>query len=206
MRSGRISYEKARVVARHATEQTLEAWLQRAERTTCIDLLRQAEAEEEEQMCAAGELRLRLPVRVASLLEEALRAARASTERWLRPSEALQLIAEHFIDTHREELAARNTIQKRVLLRDRQRCQVPGCSRAALHAHHVRFRSRFGPTVGENLTSLCAAHHLHGIHAGYLRVTGEAPHRLSWSFRPGGGPALLAFQAALYPAACLRTT
>ena len=143
-------------------------------------------------MCAEGELRLWLPVRVASLLEDALRAARATTERWIRPGEALQLIAQHFIDTHRYELAARNTIQQRVLLRDRQRCQVPGCSRAAVHAHHVRFRSRLGLTVEANLVGLCAAHHLHGIHAGYLEVSGEAPHRLRWSVPPGGGPALLA--------------
>jgi hypothetical protein len=42
--------------------------------------------------------------------------------------------------------------------------------------------------VGENLTGLCAAHHLHGVHAGYIRVVGVAPDRLRWSFRPGGGP------------------
>ena len=195
MRSGRVSYEKARIVAAHATERTLEAWLQRAERLPCIALAREAEAEEDQQTCAGGEVSWRLPARVVSLLESALRAAREAAGRFLTPSEALQLIAEHFIETHRDQLAERNTVQKRVLARDRDRCQVPGCSRAALQAHHVKFRSHLGGDAEENLTGICAAHHLHGIHAGYLRVTGVAPHRLRWSFPPGGGPLSLTGRA-----------
>ena len=195
MRSGRVTYEKARIVAAHATERTLEAWLQRAERLTCRALAREAEAEEEQQTCAWGAVSWRLPARVVSLLESALRAAREAAGRFLTPSEALQLIAEHFIETHRDQLAERNTVQKRVLARDRDRCQVPGCSRAALQAHHVKFRSHLGGDAEENLTGICAAHHLHGIHAGYLRVTGVAPHRLRWSFPPGGGPLSLAGRA-----------
>ena len=190
MRSGRVSYEKARIVAANATEQTLESWLQRAERTTCIALAREVDSKEEEQMCAAGELRLRLPGRASRLLDEALRAARAAAGRWIQLGEALRLVAEHFIDTYQEQLSERSTLQKRVIARDLGRCQVPGCSRAAIHAHHVRFRSHQGADAPENLTGLCAAHHLHGIHAGYLRVTGVAPHRLRWRFRPGGGPLL----------------
>jgi hypothetical protein len=42
------------------------------------------------------------------------------------------------------------------------------------------FRSRGGRDAPANLVSLCAAHHLHGIHAGHLRVHGEAPHALTW--------------------------
>jgi hypothetical protein len=76
------------------------------------------------------------------------------------------------------------------MARDRGWCQVPGCSRAALHVHHVRFRSHGGADVAANLVGLCAAHHLHGIHAGYLRVAGTAPHRLRWTFRPAGGPVI----------------
>ena len=201
MRSGRVTYEKARIVAAHATERTLEAWLQRAERLPCIALAREAEAEEDQQTCAGGEVSWRLPARVVSLLESALRAAREAAGRFLTPSEALQLIAEHFIETHRDQLAERNTVQKRVLARDRDRCQVPGCSRAALQAHHVKFRSHLGGDAEENLTGICAAHHLHGIHAGYLRVTGVAPHRLRWSFPHGGGPLSLTGRA---PASCWR--
>ena len=188
MRDGRVSYEKARIVATHASERTLDAWIDRAGRLTCVALAREAEAEEEAQTCARGELSWRLPVRVFSLLEAAIRAAQAAAGRFITAGEALEAIAEHFIATWTPLLAERNTVQKRVLARDKGWCQAPGCSRAALQAHHVRFRSHLGPTAPPNLTSLCAAHHLHGVHAGYLRVTGVAPHRLRWSFRQGGGP------------------
>ncbi|HZR08223.1 MAG TPA: hypothetical protein VFA79_06550, partial [Myxococcales bacterium] len=33
-----------------------------------------------------------------------------------------------------------------------------------------------------NLVSICAAHHLRGIHGGLLRVTGSAPDGLVWEF------------------------
>jgi hypothetical protein len=190
LRDGRVTYEKARIVAAHADEQSLDAWIGRASRLTCIALAREAEADEEAQTCARCELSWRLPARVLSLLEAALRAAQMGAGRFITAGEALELIAEHFIATWEPLLAERNTIQKRVLARDRGWCQVPGCSRAALHVHHVRFRSHLGPTVGQNLASLCPAHHLHGVHAGYLRVVGVAPDRLRWSFRPGGGPLL----------------
>jgi hypothetical protein len=134
LRDGRVTYEKARIVAAHADEQSLDSWIGRASRLTCVALAREAEADEEAQTCARGEVSWRLPARVVSLLEEAIRAA--------------------------------------------------------LHVHHVLFRSHDGALVEESLVSLCAAHHLHGVHAGYLRVVGAAPHRLRWSFSPGGGPAL----------------
>ncbi len=189
MREGRISYEKARIVASHATERTLDAWLERAARLPCIALAREAQAEEEAQVCARGQVSFRLPSRVMVLLDLALRAARAAAGRFITPDEALEAVAEHFLATWKPVLAERNTLQRRVLDRDRGWCQVPGCSRAALHVHHVQFRSHGGDDAPANLVSLCAAHHLHGIHAGYLRVAGAAPHRLRWSFRAaGGGP------------------
>jgi hypothetical protein len=194
MRDGRLTYEKARIVASCADEQSLDGWIARAAQLPCVALAREAEAAQaaqeaqEAQMCARGEVSLRLPVRVVSLLDDALRAARDSAGRFITAGEALQLIAEHFIATWKEPLAERNTLHRRVLDRDQERCQVPGCSRAALHAHHITFRSHGGPDASPNLTSLCAGHHLHGVHAGHLRVTGTAPHRLRWSFRPGGGP------------------
>jgi hypothetical protein len=181
LREGRVTYEKARIVAAHADERTLGAWIDRAGRLSCVALARQAEAEEEAQTCAQGGHSFRLPARVVPLLEAALRAARAAAGRFLRPGEALVLIAEHFIATWKPLLQERNTLQKRVLARDRGWCQVPGCSRAALHVHHVRFRSHGGPDTPANLVSLCAAHHLHGVHAGWIQVVGAAPHRLRWS-------------------------
>jgi antitoxin (DNA-binding transcriptional repressor) of toxin-antitoxin stability system len=189
LRDGRVGYEKARIVAAHADGQTLDGWIERAERLPCIALAREAEAGEEVRMCARGEAAFRLPARVVSLLDEAIRTARAAAGRFITPAEALERIAEHFIATWGPALRERNTLQRRVLDRDRRWCQVPGCSRAALHVHHLRYRSHGGPDSAANLVSLCAAHHLHGVHAGHLRVAGAAPHRLRWSFAAGGGPA-----------------
>jgi hypothetical protein len=75
------------------------------------------------------------------------------------------------LDARLRELAA---------LRDRWLCQVPGCSRAAAHAHHIRYRAHGGDDSPENLVALCAAHHLHGVHVGWIRVSGRAPDHLVW--------------------------
>ncbi|ABS28620.1 HNH endonuclease [Anaeromyxobacter sp. Fw109-5] len=181
MRAGRVSYEKARIVAEQADDKTVEEWLRRAEGTTCIALRRESETEREVQMCARGELDLRMPRRVASLLEAAVRAARAASDRWLKAGECLERVAEHFLETWKDAPAERSTPQRRAMARDGELCQVPGCSRAAVHAHHVVYRSRGGSDDPANLTSLCAVHHLRGVHRGYLRVRGQAPDRLSWT-------------------------
>ncbi|HTO98141.1 MAG TPA: HNH endonuclease, partial [Myxococcales bacterium] len=70
----------------------------------------------------------------------------------------------------------------RIFGRDRFRCQVPGCSRPALHLHHIDYRSQGGSDDEENLLCLCTAHHLFGIHEERLRVTGTAPDKLIWEF------------------------
>ena len=61
MREGRISYEKARLVAWQADDTTVEEIIGVAEAMTCIDLRRKIEAEEEEQMCARGDFDFRAP-------------------------------------------------------------------------------------------------------------------------------------------------
>jgi len=180
MRAGRVSYEKARVIAEHADDRTVDEWLRRAEGTTCIALRRESDTEHEAQMCARGELDLRMPRRVASLLNAAIRAVRASSDRFLKAGECLERMAEHFLETWTEALKERSSPQKRAIARDGGLCTVPGCSRPAVHVHHVVYRSRGGGDDPANLTSLCAAHHLRGVHRGYLRVRGQAPDRLSW--------------------------
>lgn len=187
LRDGTVGYEKARIVAEVADESSVGDWIAKARRLPCIALAREAEAAADSQMCARDEVALRLPARVASLLDSALRAAQSVAARPLTPGEALEAIADHFIATWKPLLAERSTVQKRVLSRDRGHCQVPGCSRAALQVHHVQFRSHGGGDEPSNLVSLCAAHHLHAVHVGWVRVSGKAPNRLRWSFRAGGG-------------------
>jgi hypothetical protein len=176
LKAGRISYEKARLVARVADASSVEGWIERARRAPCLALRRELEAAGEAQMCARGALVLRVPATVAGLVEAAFRAARA--QRWLTDGECVERIAAHFVETW--TVKRRNTVQRRVMARDGGRCQVPGCSRAAAHAHHVLFRSLGGNDEATNLVGLCAAHHLHGVHLGWVRVHGRAPQGLTW--------------------------
>jgi hypothetical protein len=80
-----------------------------------------------------------------------------------------------------------------VAVRDGWRCAVPGCtSRANLHDHHIRFRSRGGSDALENRVLLCAFHHQRCLHAGRMRVTGTAPDGLLFELGLRGDGAPLA--------------
>jgi hypothetical protein len=69
--------------------------------------------------------------------------------------------------------------EHRVFERDGWRCTVPGCtSYRNLHDHHIRFRSAGGSDHFSNRTTLCAAHHLRGVHTGLIRIRGCAPEGL----------------------------
>ncbi len=158
------------------------------------------------QVCASAaapgeplvELRLGVPVRVAVLLAAALRAAQRAPRQdgrvgWRSESECLTLVAGHFLSAWAGLPRPRTTPQRRALARDGHRCQAPGCSRAAVHAHHILFRSHGGEHELPNLVSLCAAHHLHGVHRGFVRVRGLAPDGLAWELgerepAPTAGP------------------
>jgi hypothetical protein len=187
MRARRISYEKARLIARHADEESIGAWIERAERVPCIALRRELQDREETQMCARGEFEVWAPRRVASVIALACSAARRAVGRWISTGECLARIAQHFIDVWEAALAVRGTLHRRVLERDRFLCQVPGCSRAADHAHHIEYRSRGGSDDLTNLTSACAVHHLQGVHMGRIRVSGAAPDQLRWEVRTPEG-------------------
>ena len=192
MHEGRVSYEKARLIARHASDTNVDSLIDRAGQVTCIELRRELEAKEEVQMCAQGKVKLVAPRRILALLSLAFRAARKDAGRWLPPGECLRRIAAHFVEVWKPILAEQNTLQKQVLARDRGFCQVPGCSRAAEHAHHIDYRSAGGADEEGNLIGLCAVHHLRGVHMGYIRVSGKAPHGLRWQLgvRLGKAPLL----------------
>jgi hypothetical protein len=184
MAEKRLSYEKARIVAIHADERTVAELIARAEGLTVIALRRELEADEEAQMCGRGELAVFLPRRVAGLLSAAIHAARDEAGTWLTPGQALARIADHFLQTYARDLErlcrAPRTPAQRAVERDDGRCSFPGCSRPAGQAHHVIFRSRGGTDDDPNLAPLCPGHHLHGVHGGYLRVSGKAPGALQW--------------------------
>jgi hypothetical protein len=68
MSERRVSYEQARLIARHADEESVEEWIGRAERLTCVALRRQLLGEREAQMCARGDYEIWAPRHVAELL------------------------------------------------------------------------------------------------------------------------------------------
>lgn len=82
-----------------------------------------------------------------------------------------------------------------IFARDGWRCTAPGCSSFRnLQDHHVVFRSAGGSDELSNRTTLCAAHHLRGIHAGTIRCTGSAPDALVFELGiRADGPALAAY-------------
>jgi hypothetical protein len=65
-----------------------------------------------------------------------------------------------------------------------------------LHDHHIRFRSAGGSDAPENRVTLCAFHHLRGVHASRLRCLGRAPDGLTWQLgiRLGAAP-LVAYRS-----------
>jgi hypothetical protein len=118
-------------------------------------------------MRAAKVLRARVPVRIALLLQAAFRAVRATEGRLLPDGLCLVRVARHFIDTWKAHPKKARTLSQKVRERDLGRCQVPGCSRRAVHAHHVHPRSHGGSDTRAAFT------------AGTC-VRGHAPDQLVW--------------------------
>jgi hypothetical protein len=132
-----------------------------------------------------GEIRFTGPASVVALFRDALDCcATAGEPRW----SALERLLTRVIADWEAEPSHRDP----VFARDGWRCTVPACSsRRNLHDHHVQFRSRGGTNRRANRTTVCAAHHLHGLHAGIVRARGAAP-AVHWELgvRTGGPPVL----------------
>lgn len=192
LRSGRISYEKARIVAGVASEESLDGWIRHAEKATCIGLHREASSREVRQTCARGQVAVRVPRHVAFLLQETFWAARRAVGMDLTADQCLYWLADHFLGTWEGAPEVQVAPGRQVIERDHGYCQVPGCSRGAEHVHHIVFRSRGGGNEPENLVSLCVAHHLHGVHRGWVRVSGRAPDQLTWELGEAEPPGVAA--------------
>ncbi|MFN2424993.1 MAG: HNH endonuclease signature motif containing protein [Candidatus Binatia bacterium] len=122
----------------------------------------------------AVRLDLHVPLSIAVLAETALYQLRTGSEpRWrvFERMVALAILEWSAVPRHRDP----------VFDRDGWRCSVPGCSsRRNLHDHHVVFRSQGGDNARDNRTTVCAAHHLHGLHAGIIKARGRAPSDIEW--------------------------
>jgi hypothetical protein len=141
----------------------------------------------------AAEFFFRAPRDVARIFRAVLATVQRRIERaenrGSSQSEALELMFEHVF----EVWGRWRPVPKkyRVFDRDGWRCAVPGCSGyRELHDHHIVFRSAGGSDALENRVTLCAWHHLRGVHAGVVGVRGKAPEglRFSLGLRETGPP------------------
>jgi hypothetical protein len=134
------------------------------------------------------------PSDVARLFRAVLCTVQRRLERHLErvptPGEALEAMLDHAFESWAPR-DAKVPAEHRVFERDGWRCTAPACSsRRNLHDHHIVFRSTGGGEELGNRTSLCAWHHLRGVHAGVVRCTGTAPDGLRFELgvRPDGPP------------------
>jgi len=134
------------------------------------------------------------PADVVQLFRAVLCTVRRRMERDMgrlpTQGEALGAMLDHALSTW-GALDTKVPARHRVFDRDGWRCAAPGCtSMQNLHDHHIRFRSAQGSDALENRVTLCAFHHLRGVHAARLRCVGQAPDGLTWQMgiRPGAAP------------------
>jgi hypothetical protein len=140
------------------------------------------------------------PRDVARLFRAALatvqRRIERRTGRTSSEAEALDAMLEHAFEVWgriEEDIPAAH----RVFARDCWRCTVPGCrSYRNLHDHHVVFRSAGGSDELANRTTVCAWHHLRGVHRGLVRIRGRAPGRLRFELGVrSGAPSLATYRS-----------
>ena len=125
------------------------------------------------------------PTDVAQLFRDAVWAVGRHIEKkaGLSPSvgETVEAMLDHALESWGIG-SARVRKEFEVFARDGWRCTAPGCSSYRnLHDHHIVFRSAGGSDELSNRTTLCAWHHLRGVHAGVIGCRGTAPYELEFA-------------------------
>jgi len=116
------------------------------------------------------------------------RIAASTGETYVSDAEVLRCLAVEFLATYLPLWLHEVQEGDPVAVRDRFRCQVPGCSVCGGSAHHLRYRSQLGPDEMWNLLFLCYLHHIPGVHRRCIRVSGRVPERVVFELgiRPDG--------------------
>ena len=227
-RAGDLSWVRALAILPVVSESTGGAWIARAQAVTVRRLLDEVEwalvardgvepiepppagaalVASERQTCAHddweypdAEITFRAPVSVVALFRTAILS-------FAPPTYGLWQGFERLLRHVKAEWEAQPRHRDPIFARDGWRCAVPACtSRRNLHDHHIVFRSRGGDNARDNRITVCAWHHLRGIHAGRVRAWGEAPDGVTWELgvRPGYWP-LLRLQGDRYVGLSQRT-
>lgn len=215
-RAGDLSWVRALALLPVLTESTAPAWIARAQSVTVRRLGDEVEWAlagresrlppppdtniEERQMCALpddevldAEVAFTAPASVVALLRTLSVAFGArAVPLW----QGFERLLAHVQD----EWARQPRHRDPVFARGGWRCAVPACSaRRSLHDHHLVFRSRGGDNSRPNRITVCAWHHLHGIHSGRIRAWGAAPHGVHWELGVRAGrPPLLRLEGERY--------
>ena len=217
-REGQLSWLRALMLLPVLSEENAPAWIGRAQAVTVRRLVDEVEWVVERQAAAGvpaaasgppppgaalvvAERQMRAheacppldaqivfyaPASLAVLLREAIAVfAKPGEPRWC----GFERLLEHVEAEWQRQPRHRDP----VFARDGWRCAVPACtSRRNLHDHHLLFRSRGGGNARDNRITVCAWHHLRGIHQGRVRAWGTAPDDVTWELgvRPGCAPLL----------------
>ena len=147
------------------------------------------------QTSAARDARVRirfwLPHPIADDLESVISRFRRRQRPILPTWAALVVFFAQAVKEWVREDPERRPVRARILKRDGYRCVIPGCrNRAELEGHHMKPRAQGGSESDANLATVCAGHHRGGIHKGYVRIWGVAPHGLNFELgcRTDGPP------------------
>lgn len=97
---------------------------------------------------------------------------------WVSDAEVLRSVAIEFLATYLPLWFHEIRDGDPVAVRDRFRCQVPGCTVRGGAAHHLRYRSQLGPDEMWNLLFVCYIHHILGEHRRRIRISGRVPERV----------------------------
>src|SRR5438093_531434 len=217
-RQGEVSWLRALSLLPVADEGSVAAWVARAQAVTVRRLVDEIEwtlavrdtggeaagppplgarlVRPDRQVCAHAldaDITFFAPASVAILLRSAIAS-------FTLPTEPAWQGLERLLDHVHQEWSTQPRHRDPIFARDGWRCAVPACtSRRNLHDHHLLFRSRGGGNARDNRITVCAWHHLRGIHQGRVRAWGTAPDAVTWELgtRPGQPP-LLTLQGDRY--------
>ncbi len=139
-------------------------------------------------------IRFWAPLTIAGDLSNVMNRYRKQERPWIPMWAAMTVLFAQVTEIWEQQDPERRPVRSKILKRDHYRCVIPGCtSRSHLETSHNRPRSQGGTNDPANLSVVCHTHHHRGIHAGYVAISGRAPHALRFvlGLRRDGPPLMI---------------